>query len=1236
MPRRSLRPFRRLHLENLEGRIQPATLQPLRVALISDAVSQAAEIEAAVAKGVIAVDFNAATATLDGLVGQLQSVSVAHGGARIGQLGLVAHGSAGAITLGPLDTLDRNDTATNSPTWDRLRNVLTPNARIDLYACDVAANRDGKMFVNQLARRTGAAVYSSTDAVGTGRGADLVWEYNSAVRGRAPLFQIRELKRISGLVLEDAYEPNNNKIQSDVGPANLGVITSNKSLNNMYLAGGTEDWFRFETSGVSTTANYVRLDLNNDNGNLDLYVYEQNGTTEVGSDGGGWDTQEVSLAGKPAGIYYVRVVGVGGAGNQNYTLQILPPAAASDDLYETNNTKADADGPTSPANLGLLTAAKHLPNLVSYGNEDWFRFETAGVSTIANYVRLDLINGNGNLDLFVYEQNGTTEVGSDGGGWDTQEVSLTGKPAGTYYVCVRGAGYNIGNAAYSLQIVAPSAAPDDPYETNNNKIDADRAPGLFSPNLGQIAGSRTLSNLVVNGNEDWFRFSLASQATDDDLVRIDLKNQDGNLDLYVYKSNGVTEVGSDGGGWDTQQVSLAGQGAGVYYVRVKGAGYNVGNASYDLQIIAPGSGLSIEPVTVMEGDGGTVNAVFTVSRSNGSTPFTVSYATDDGTATLAGNDYVFTAGTLNFNANDMSKTFSVPVRGDFASEADEIFFVNLSNPTNGVELNQSQAIGTILNDDNAGTIQFSSPTYSVKETAGIAVIKVTRTGGFDGPVTIDYTTSDGSAEKPGDYTLTSGTLEFKHGEISKSFTVSIINDGNPEQAETVNLILSNPNGGVELGDLSTAELTIHDPPGTLQFATSAYSVNEDDITGLATITVRRLGGAEGAVTVRYATVNKTAVAPSDYAAETGSVTFEDGETTKTFDIKIERDTVFETNEVLTLTLSNPSVGARLGALRTATLTILNDDDLMTPGSIVAGAGNSGVVKVLDGKTGAIKATIQAFQLGYKAGVRVATGDVNGDGTADIIAAPGPNGSDTVRVFDGTTGTKFTGNLGEFAHELPLTAGVYVAAGDLNGDGKAEIIVGPGGGAGPLVKVFDGETRTFLRDIDAFSGANHGVTLAVGDVSGDTRPEIIIGAGPGGPGSFKVYDWASDSLGNAISAFAGVTGGVTVATRAVAGGKDEIIVASGSGGAPIVKRFNGSTGSEIPSLIPAPYAPTFRGGVTVAAGDIDGDGILELITGAGPGPTQKLKVFDFATGQLLKQYAPFGTAATNGVFVAVAK
>lgn len=177
----------KLQLQVLEDRTQPAAIQPIRVALISDQLPQAAQIQAAANPGVLAVTYNASTATLDNLVARLGQISASHGGAKISQLGLVAKGQPGAVTLGPLDTLDRRDIAGHGATWEQLRGLLTPSARLDLYASNVAAGRLGEVFVAALARRTGADIYASTNAVGSGNLGDFTWEYNTATA--APINQ---------------------------------------------------------------------------------------------------------------------------------------------------------------------------------------------------------------------------------------------------------------------------------------------------------------------------------------------------------------------------------------------------------------------------------------------------------------------------------------------------------------------------------------------------------------------------------------------------------------------------------------------------------------------------------------------------------------------------------------------------------------------------------------------------------------------------------------------------------------------------------------------------------------------------------------------------------------------------------------------------------------------------------------------------------------------------------------
>lgn len=248
-----------------------------------------------------------------------------------------------------------------------------------------------------------------------------------------------------------------------------------------------------------------------------------------------------------------------------------------------------------------------------------------------------------------------------------------------------------------------------------------------------------------------------------------------------------------------------------------------------------------------------------------------------------------------------------------------------------------------------GVLQFGAAGYTVSENAGSATITVSRTGGSDGSVSVNYATSNGSATAGSDYTSTSGTLTFAAGQTSATFAIPIVNDTTVEGDEFVNISLSNPTGGATLGSQLAATLTIISDdvlqPGVLQFSASSYTVNEN--AGTATITVTRTGGSDGSVGVNYATSNGTATAGSDYTASSGTVTFANGETSKTFSIPILDDTTVENAETVTLTLSNPTPGATLGNPATATLTINSEDVSSQPVTVTLQQGVNGYAGTSD-------------------------------------------------------------------------------------------------------------------------------------------------------------------------------------------------------------------------------------------------------------------------------------------------
>ncbi|MDF2986191.1 MAG: hypothetical protein K0R50_1701, partial [Eubacterium sp.] len=327
-------------------------------------------------------------------------------------------------------------------------------------------------------------------------------------------------------------------------------------------------------------------------------------------------------------------------------------------------------------------------------------------------------------------------------------------------------------------------------------------------------------------------------------------------------------------------------------------------------------------------DGTSVN--ITVNRTGGSDgSVSVKYATSNGTA-AAGTDYTAASGTLTFADGQTSNTFTVAVADDTVYDGDKTVNLTLSNATGGATLGaQKTAVLTITDNEVAqpGTLAFSSSTYSVAEDVTSVTITVHRTGGSDGVVSVDYATSDETAEAGSDYTAASGTLTFANGQTSNTFTVAVNDNSVYGGDKTVNLTLSNIAGGAVLGAQKTAVLTITDneeaQPGTLEFSSNTYSVAENG--NIATITVVRTGGSDGVVTVDYATSDETAAEGSDYTAASGTLTFVNGQTSNNFTIEIADDSVYDGDKTLNLSLSNVNGGATLGTQKTAVLTIVDNE-----------------------------------------------------------------------------------------------------------------------------------------------------------------------------------------------------------------------------------------------------------------------------------------------------------------------
>ncbi len=219
------------------------------------------------------------------------------------------------------------------------------------------------------------------------------------------------------------------------------------------------------------------------------------------------------------------------------------------------------------------------------------------------------------------------------------------------------------------------------------------------------------------------------------------------------------------------------------------------------------SSVAIGDVTVSESAG---TASFTVTLTGSiQDALTVDYTTGDVTA-LSGSDYTSESGTVTFPAGSSdgaTQTITIPILGDVITEPTETFTVTLSNAlsTGSASITTGTGTGTITDDD---AVTISVADVSVNENGGNAVFNVTISGQVQNPVTVNYSTSDGTALQPGDYTSESGTLTFGGtNPLTQTISVPVINDLTIEPDEIFTVSLSGLSDGNQAVTISDAQAT---------------------------------------------------------------------------------------------------------------------------------------------------------------------------------------------------------------------------------------------------------------------------------------------------------------------------------------------------------------------------------------------------------------------------------------------
>ena len=296
------------------------------------------------------------------------------------------------------------------------------------------------------------------------------------------------------------------------------------------------------------------------------------------------------------------------------------------------------------------------------------------------------------------------------------------------------------------------------------------------------------------------------------------------------------------------------------------------------------------------------------------------------------------------------------------------------------------------------------------------------------------------------------------------------------------------------------------------------------------------------------------------------------------------------------------------------------------------ADGSEVEVVLFGHEGEIVSQFHPFGDEYRGTLSMAAEDLGDDGVEELIIASGPGLEPTVKIYrqDGSRINEFIAYMPTYQH------GVTVAACDLEGDGTKEIVTGTMQGGGPHIRIFSAEGTVrygggFFAYADDFRG---GVNVACGDVDGDGKDDIVTGAGLTGGPHVKVFSPYGHQKTEVFAGSAQENTGVSIATGDLNGdGDDEIITGRMGGGDPTVIAFDYKKG-RLSFIIALHAFDDYKNGIRVSSGDVDGDGHDEIGVTTSKHETGIVKFFEL-TGAVATEQSPFVSQLEKGLIATTA-
>jgi hypothetical protein len=739
-------------------------------------------------------------------------------------------------------------------------------------------------------------------------------------RTQRPLVQALEQRRLFAATLD--IVPGGVLVYNGSAVANnLSISVSSPSGAGQYFFNDTGETITVgpgaaALGAVGSGTNFVQLPdgavnamlIDLDGGTDILNILSATDPINVNTANGVPDTTNIGNAGNVDGVLAdIFVQDTGGVGN------IV--------LNDFNNPNPKTIAFTSTQVTGLLPAG-HTVNfgagITAITAELGFGGNTVTASMVTND-DLDTLNINSgdasdNVTLLAVNAGLSVNVQTEIGGGDAVTIGSANSTAAILgFVSVADAG-----GVATLTVSDSAGATNRTVTLANTTITGmtpnpiNYQPGITTLNLSTGSGADSISvNHIVNDDLGTLNLNSGGGADTVSVLAVDagltanINTDDGTPDHTYLGSAAGDGTGTTANILGTVNVQDTG-GAGDLVIDngaeatarsiAIGGGQATGATGTGTSLVTYGAGIS--DVTVF---GGTASDNFNVTPEvsvllhiNGGLPVSPTFPGDHLDLTLAGA----ADASVNPSGDDGTITFS----------------------------NRATITYTSIESIMGGVFVFSTTGYVVNENGGGAIVTVQRVNGSTGAASVTFSTTNGTAVSPADYTAQTLTLNFANGETFKNIFIPINDDSLDEPDETFNLTLTGAVNGVASATPTTVTILDNDPavpPGPPQITINNASVLEGNSgTKNITFTVSLSQPSSQTVTVKFATQNNTALL-SDYVAKSGTLTFNPFQTSKQITVQVKGDTTVEPDETFFVNLSaatNATIADNRGVG-----TIRNDD-----------------------------------------------------------------------------------------------------------------------------------------------------------------------------------------------------------------------------------------------------------------------------------------------------------------------